>query len=145
MSNERITPDHITELRPNEVFVFGSNRAGLHAGGAAKTALKWGAIMGEGEGLHGQTYAIPTLDVENGKIGGPLKPRHIRRAINDLSRFAYSRPDLVFFVTKIGCGIAGFTPEEIAPMFGLLQFQPNVYLPREFLEILGHPLEDDHA
>ena len=103
----RITPDWITELSDNEVFVFGSNLEGLHGGGAARLAMKWGAVWGQGVGLQGQTYAIPTMH------GGVDE---IRPYVDDFIAFASSHPDKRFLVTEIGCGIAGFRPKEIAPL-----------------------------
>lgn len=112
----------ITELRPNEVFVFGSNADGQHLGGAAATAHeRFGAVWGEGHGLHGQSYAIDTmsgLDTIGVEVAGFLA-------------FAAEHPELRFLVTEIGCGIAGFTPAEIAPLFQAAT--PNVVLPERFL------------
>lgn len=126
--NERITPDHIRNLVENEIFVFGSNLQGCHGGGAARLALnKWGAIWGQGVGLQGQTYAIPTMQ------GGV---ETIRPYVDDFISFAKSHPDKKFLVTAIGCGIAGFTPEEIAPLFRKAITVKNIYLPRDFWEIL---------
>ena len=102
----RITPEFIKSLKRNEIFVFGSNLHGMHGGGAARIAVeKFGAIMGQGVGLQGQSYAIPTMQ------GGPK---------------------LTFLVTKIGCGIAGFTPREIAPLFAGAVDVENIHLPMDF-------------
>ena len=107
--NHRISPDAITELRRNEVFVFGSNLDGLHYGGAARIAHeKFGAVWGQGTGLHGKSYAIPTMH------GGVDQ---IRPYVDDFIAFAASHPQLTFLVTRVGCGIAGFTDKEIAPLF----------------------------
>jgi hypothetical protein len=122
----RTTPDWITELSANEVFVFGSNLEGLHGGGAARLALKWGAIWGQGVGLQGQTYAIPTM------YGGVDE---IKPYVNDFIAFAASHPDKSFLVTEIGCGIAGFKPEEIAPLFEKAKAVENIYLPQRFIDI----------
>lgn len=98
----------IMHLAPNQVFVFGSNAAGHHAGGAARQAVEqFGAIMGQGEGLQGQSYAIPTMN------GRDLFQQAIQRFID----FAASRPDLQFFLTKVGCGIAGYPEDEVRTMF----------------------------
>ena len=105
----RFTPENITSLGPDEVFVFGSNLQGMHCGGAARTAvLRFGAIMGQGVGMQGQSYAIPTMQ------GGvdTIKP-YVDQFI-DLAR---EWDQTTFYVTRIGCGIAGFTDEEIAPLF----------------------------
>lgn len=124
----RTTPAYITSLKPNEIFVFGSNLAGNHAGGAARLAYaKWGAVWGQGVGLQGQTYAIPTMH------GGV---EAIRPYVEEFIRFAESHPEQVFLVTEIGCGIAGFTPDEIAPLFAAAVPVQNVFLPERFWEVL---------
>lgn len=118
----------IERLEPNEVFVFGSNLAGMHGGGAALIAhLKFGAVMGQGIGLQGQSYAIPTMQ------GGVDT---IRPYVDEFIGFARAHPELVFHVTRIGCGIAGFSVAEIAPLFAAAIALPNVYLPADFWEIL---------
>lgn len=124
----RFTPNNIRKLDDNEIFVFGSNLAGMHAGGAARTAVeKYGAIMGQGVGLQGQSYAIPTMQ------GGV---NTIMPYVSEFIRFADCHPELKFLVTRIGCGIAGFTPAEIAPLFAGAISLPNVYLPEDFWEEL---------
>lgn len=122
------TPDKITSLQPNEVFVFGSNLAGMHGGGAARVARKlFGAVMGQGVGLQGQSYAIPTMQ------GGV---ETIKPYVNEFIAFAESHPELKFYVTRIGCGIAGFTDSEISPLFKNALGKPNIVLPRDFVEVL---------
>ena len=118
---KRTTPKLITELQPNEIFVFGSNLKGMHGGGAAYIAYrKFGAVMGQGVGLQGQSYGIPTMQ------GGV---ETIRPYVDEFIEFAKSRNDLTFLVTRIGCGIAGFTDEEIAPLFEKCHGVENVVLP----------------
>ena len=118
------TPERITSLRADEVFVFGSNLAGMHGGGAAYAAFKkFGAIWGRGVGLQGQSYAIPTMQ------GGV---ETIRPYVDAFIDFALSRPDLFFYVTRIGCGIAGFADAEIAPLFADARAVPNICLPESF-------------
>ena len=125
---DRITPERIMSLKPDEIFVFGSNLAGMHAGGAARIAVeRFGAIMGQGVGLQGQSYAIPTMQ------GGV---NTILPYVEDFIRFADCHPELTFLVTRIGCGIAGFTPREIAPLFAGAVNVPNIYLPEDFWEEL---------
>ena len=120
----RITPEHIGSLKNNEIFVFGSNLAGAHGGGAAYLAYeRFGAIMGQGVGLQGQSYAIPTMQ------GGPDT---ILPYVEEFIRFADCHPELTFLVTKIGCGIAGFRPSEIAPLFAGAVNVPNIHLPMDF-------------
>ena len=121
MKQKRTTPEFITELQPNEIFVFGSNLKGMHGGGAAYIAYrKFGAIMGQGVGLQGQSYAIPTMQ------GGV---ETIRPYVDDFIRFAKEHPTLTFLVTRIGCGIAGFTDEEISPLFADAHDVDNIVLP----------------
>lgn len=127
-AKKRVCPAAIQKLEMNEVFVFGSNLAGKHGGGAAKTALdKFGAIWGHGVGLQGQSYAIPTMH------GGTAK---IKPYVDDFIIFAQNHPELTFFVTPIGCGIAGFDPKEMAPLFEKATELENVYLPQSFLDVL---------
>lgn len=124
MQNKPFTPDCITSLDPDEIFVFGSNLAGQHCGGAARVARRrFGAVMGQGVGLQGQSYAIPTMQ-------GGIET--IRPYVDEFIRFAVAHPHLKFYVTKIGCGIAGFRTEEIAPLFASAIAVPNIILPREF-------------
>lgn len=119
------TPERITELKADEVFVFGSNLAGMHGGGAAYVAFqKFGAIMGCGVGLRGQSYAIPTMQ------GGV---ETIKPYVDEFIAFAKSRPDLFFYVTRIGCGIAGFRDKEIAPLFTAAREVENICLPKSFM------------
>lgn len=122
------TPENIDRLRPNEVFVSGSNLAGHHAGGAARAALnKFGAVWGNGVGLKGQSYAIPTMQ------GGV---EAIKPYVDEFIEFAQSHPHLKFYVTRIGCGIAGFRDEEIAPLFLEAAGVKNIILPKSFAELL---------
>ena len=124
----RTTSDRITELKPGEIFVFGSNLAGEHGGGAALLAWrKWGAVWGQGSGLQGQTYGIPTMH------GGP---EDIKPYVDDFIDYAAAHPELHFLVTRIGCGIAGFSDEEIAPLFQAAIEMKNVSLPSSFREII---------
>ena len=128
-SDMRIASDHITALRADEIFVFGSNLAGMHGGGAARLACqKFGARWGQGVGLQGQSYAIPTMQ------GGV---ETIRPHVDAFIDFARRHPHLKFLVTEIGCGIAGFTPEEIAPLFGPAREVENIYLPERFWKVLN--------
>ena len=121
MEQKRTTPEFITELQPNEIFVFGSNLKGMHGGGAAYIAYrKFGAIMGQGVGLQGQSYGIPTMQ------GGV---ETIRPYVDEFIAFAKEHPEMTFLVTRIGCGIAGFTDEEIAPLFEQAHDVENIVLP----------------
>lgn len=128
--NYKFTPENITSLGRDEVFVFGSNLAGNHAGGAARVAReRFGAIMGQGVGMQGQSYAIPTMQ------GGvdTIKPY-----VDDFIKFAQKHSDMTFYVPRIGCGIAGFKDEEIAPLFDVAFDLPNVVLPKAFWNIINH-------
>lgn len=123
------TPDMITELRSDEVFVFGSNLAGKHGGGAAYVAFrKFGAVMGCGVGHRGQSYAIPTMQ------GGV---ETIKPYVDEFIEYAKAHPDLFFYVTRIGCGIAGFKDEEIAPLFQDALDIENICLPEYFIDFIS--------
>lgn len=128
-NNLSYTPNYITKLGPKDIFVFGSNLKGMHNGGAAALARKWGAIMGQGEGLQGQTYAIPTMFSTFQEI----KP-YVDRFIE----FAKNNPEKNFLVTKIGCGIAAFEETDIAPLFTQVVDESilNVSLPETFIGII---------
>ena len=124
----RIAPDRISSLADNEIFVFGSNLSGHHGGGAAYIAYKkFGAIYGQGVGLQGHSYGIPTMQ------GGieTIKPY-----VDDFIEFAKKKPQYKFLVTRIGCGIAGFSEEEIAPLFSEVVNVDNIYLPDTFWKII---------
>lgn len=126
MYDREYTPERISELKENEIFVFGSNLAGAHGGGAARMAYeRFGAVWGEGVGLHGQTYAIPTMQ------GGVDT---ITPYVDAFIRFAKEHSRLTFLVTRIGCGIAGFRNEDIAPLFTDAIDVNNIILPKEFVE-----------
>ena len=128
MKKGRITPSWIDSLKENEIFVFGSNLAGMHGGGAARIArLHFGAVMGKGVGLQGQSYAIPTMQ------GGV---ETIRPYVEEFIIFAHQHPDLHFLVTPIGCGIAGFEAEDIAPLFEKAKEMKNISLPESFWEVI---------
>lgn len=121
----KVTPEHINQLKDNDVFVFGSNVAGNHGGGAAHVAvMKFGAVMGQGEGIQGQSYAIPTVGCSLYALKGAVE-----RFIN----YAKAHPEKQFLVTAIGCGHGGYTPEEIAPLFAAERTIANITLPREFI------------
>lgn len=116
-------------MRDNEIFVFGSNLAGMHGGGAARVAhQRFGAVLGVGVGLQGQSYAIPTMQ------GGV---ETIRPYVDEFIAFAKEHPELHFLVTRIGCGIAGFRDSEIAPLFAAALPLENVSLPRSFVKAIG--------
>lgn len=104
-----ITPQWISELKEDEIFVFGCRRSGRHYEGAANFAREnFGAIVGKGEGLQGQSYAIPTAGVGLGWI---------RHAVNRFTEFASANLDLKFLVTPIGCGLGLWDYDDIAPLF----------------------------
>jgi hypothetical protein len=121
------TPRVINELGENEIFTFGGNRAGRHGAGAALTALKkFGARYGNGEGLQGRSYSIPTKGWNIETLPLSEIAKHVSRFID----FATHRSDLTFLVTPIGTGLAGYSAADIAPMFSTVPL--NVVLPREF-------------
>lgn len=126
----KYTPENITELGANEIFVFGSNLEGRHGGGAARVAYnKFGAISGVGVGLQGNSYAIPTM---HGGIEA-IKPY-----VDEFASFVENHPELTFYVTRIGCGIAGFDDKDIAPLFDSVFDRDNVFLPKSFHSIINH-------
>ncbi len=125
---DRVSPWMIVQLQSNEIFVFGSNVNGAHAGGAARTSVeKFGAIWGQGEGLQGKSYAIPTMEGLDS----------MEAAINRFIEFAKLHQEYKFLVTPIGCGIAGYSPKQIAPLFRNAVHLENVCLPESFWDVLG--------
>ena len=129
MDSFGITPERITSLNPGEIFVFGSNIAGQHNGGAAGYACRhFGAVYGQPTGPQGQCYAIVT-------VGCSLTD--IEHQVRDFTDYAIAHPDLKFLVTAIGCGNGGWSPFEIAPLFADASHLPNVCLPAEFRSILA--------
>ena len=129
MYKRDFTPDRIAELKDNEIFVFGSNLAGVHGGGAAWLAYqRFGAVWGQGVGLQGRSYGIPTMH------GGV---EAIKPYVDEFIDFSRQHPELRFLVTRIGCGIAGFVPAEIAPLFADVIDLDNVILPEDFVRILN--------
>lgn len=128
MYNRKYTPNKITSLENNEIFVFGSNLKGLHGGGAARIAYqKFGAQWGKGVGMQGKCYAIPTMH------GGV---EVIKPYVEDFIEFALSHKEYTFLVTRIGCGIAGFSANEIAPLFAKAINAENILLPMDFVQVL---------
>lgn len=124
------TPEKINSLLPDEIFVFGSNLAGHHGGGAARIALNnFGAIYGQGVGLQGQSYAIPTMQ------GGV---ETITPYVDEFIHFAREHSHIFFYVTRIGCGIAGFRDEQVAPLFIKALNLSNICLPESFVRILSN-------
>ena len=116
------TPDKITKLEKNEIFVFGSNKEGDHLGGAAAAAAQlFGAQWGVGVGRTGQCYAIPTMD---------KSLELIAEYVEGFRCYAVCHPELTFYVTPIGCGIAKWTKEQIAPLFAFAHNMANVILPK---------------
>lgn len=129
----RITSHNITNLEPNQIFVFGSNLSGRHGKGAAKTAMKWGAKYAIGNGLQGRTYGIPT---KGANVKYSLSISKIEKFITEFIEFAKNNQNLTFLVTEIGCGLAGFNPEEIAILFKSAIDIENIHLPLSFWKIL---------
>lgn len=131
--NSKLSPMYINTLKKNEVFVFGSNLSGLHGAGAARKALEFGAKLGIGVGLVGSTYAIPTKDFG---ILRTLKIEEIKPYVDEFISFAKSNPSLCFLVTEVGCGLAGYTTKDIAPLFLESMDVDNIKLPLGFYELL---------
>lgn len=129
----KFTPENITHLESNQIFVYGSNAAHRHGAGAAKLALKWGAKHGIA-GLVGQTYGIPTKDHNIRTL--PLDKIQVH--VDTFLATAFSHPEYEFLLTKIGCGLALYQPKDIAPLFKIIKtgvFE-NVILPEEFYKII---------
>ena len=124
----KCTPENLTHLEQDEIYVFGSNVDGIHDKGDALIAYKYfGAVMGQNSGLHGQSYAIPTM---NGDIE-KMKPY-----IQDFFELAGEWDQTMFYVTRIGCDIPGITDSDMAPLFAEALTLYNVLLPESFLQAL---------
>ena len=131
----RITPKYIKELKENEIFVFGSNKQARHGKGAALTARnKFGAIYGQSKGLQGQSYAIITKELR--KEYQPVSLQEVKEGVDTFIQFAKDNKHLTFYVVELGCNLAYFTVEQIAPLFKPTMRLKNVYLPERFLENL---------
>lgn len=128
----RTAPSHISRLAPNQIFVFGSNLACRHGKGAALDAARFGASNNRCHGLDGSVYGIPTKD-ENMKV---LPIDRIRKYVDNFIFDATNYPDMTFLVTQIGCGLAGYSPEQIAPLFVSAIDVDNIYLPESFWKVL---------
>ena len=131
LNHLRISSSRITHLEPNEIFVFGSNLSGYHCSGAAGIAReKFGAVWGQGIGLQGRCYAIPTMQ-------GGIET--IRPYVDNFIQFVKMHKELLFLVTEIGCGKAGFSVDEIAPLFyrAIVEDIENVFLPLSFYKVYG--------
>lgn len=127
IDGRRVAPEPITTLGENEIFVFGSNIQGMHGGGAAWYAKEhFGAQWGVGEGLTGRSYALPTMEGE----------ASLAHAVSNFIVCAREHKELTFLVTAVGCGIAGYTPKEVAPLFKDATSLENVFLPQVFWEFL---------
>jgi len=123
----RVTPAHITTLKDNQIFVFGSNKQGEHNGGAAAQALKhFGAVNGQAKGPQGQSYAI--ISTEGAEV--------IYDQVGELVSYAKQHPELTFLVTAVGCGVAGLGADEVAPMFIKAIDVENIWLPQSFWDVL---------
>ena len=128
MYNRAYSFERIDTLKDNEVFVFGSNLQGYHGGGAARVAMeKFGAVWGQGVGMQGQSYGIPTM---HGGVNA-IKPY-----VDEFIDYAKSHPEKTFLITRIGCGIAGFRDEEMAPLFAAAVEIENVLLPKSFVLLI---------
>lgn len=129
----KYTPENITHLEPNQIFVYGANEAYIHGAGAARLAMKWGAKYGAAD-LVGQTYGIPTKDRQIYTL--PLDK--IQHHVHSFLAFAFTHPEYEFLVTKIGCGLANLSTKDIAPMFATVKTGAynNIILPEEFYKYL---------
>lgn len=139
MNLSRFTPDFITELAPNEIFVFGSNVDGIHGAGAAKHArAKFGAEYGIGEGMTGRCYAIPTVDFKLKRSRKHYPIDQLEQSILRFLKVCEGEHELVFLLTPIGCGLAGFTEEEVAGLFAKYRdrIPDNIIFPKAFADII---------
>lgn len=147
--SNRISPARIESLNDNEIFVFGSNIEGIHGAGAAKDALKFGAKLYYGEGIYGNTYAIPTVTLKEWlksnksenytnekKERRKLTLDQISKNVQEFIKYAVNNKDKIFLVTEIGCGLAGYTVDQIAPLFEESITADNIHLPKVFWEYL---------
>ena len=134
---QRITPARITFPAPNEVVVFPSNLLGIHGAGMAKQALTWGAVPGQGLGRAGQTWALPTKETPWKTLPLPRIAIYVQELLQDVKRARIVEPETVFLVPLVGCGLAGYMPFEIAPLFREFVGVGNVALPIEFIHILN--------
>ena len=125
----RTTDDNIQALSKDEIFVFGSNESGRHGKGAAKTAMKWGAVYRQAEGLQGRTYGLPTVD---SSVRNTLTIPKIKVYVDRFIEFAKANPDLTFLVTEVGCGLAGHSTKKVGPLFEAAKDVENIHLPRKF-------------
>lgn len=129
-----VVTETINKLNSNEIFVFGSNRAGRHGKGAALIAAnQFGAVYGVGEGLEGNSYALPTKGYKIEKISLEEIQRHVQNFINHAKLY----PNLTYYVTRVGCGLAGYSDKDIAPMFHETLQLDNVLLPEIWIELLN--------
>lgn len=134
-ANMLITPwiNRIEDLGTNGIFVFGSNEGGRHSKGAALLAKSFGAVDKQGAGLMGRTYGIPTKPVD---VRNRLTIPKIEKYVDEFIEFAKNNTQYVFYVTEIGCGLAGYSPAEIAPLFSAAKELENVFLPKKFRNVL---------
>jgi hypothetical protein len=128
------SPSQITSLEAHQIFVFGSNRQGIHGAGAAKTAMRFGAEYGNAQGIQGQTYAIVTKDLQSGTRSVPLP--EIEAQIRQMIDYARSHPNQEFLVTRIGCGLGGYRDNEMAVLWAGKSIPENVRLPQSFIEVI---------
>ena len=125
----RVTPEKVKTLAEGQILVFGSNKSGNHKKGAAKTALGWGAIWGQANGLQGRTYGISTKDKSVRRV---LSLVEIKPIVDEFIEFAIANPQLTFLVTEVGCGLSKMKPKEIAPLFEKAMEVSNIHLPARF-------------
>lgn len=125
--------DDLMRLVPNAIFVFGSNTQNIHGSGSAKAALRWGAVYGDPiiNGIQGRTYALCTKLTPSAN----LDFSEVTKAVRKFLQTATEMPEKIFLVTRVGCKRAGFSAEEIAPLFQ--DTPPNVILPAEFTWIIS--------
>jgi hypothetical protein len=135
----RTTSENIADLKDDQVFVFGSNLSGIHGAGAARLAMdRFGARYGQGVGLAGKTFAIPT---KSKGIKRTLTVKEIKPYVDLFILYAKKNPVFIFLVTEIGCGLAGHKVEDIAPLFAEAINVTNIHLPERFWNVLSNKTE----
>lgn len=136
----RITPENLTELSSRQRVSIGTNESGIHGAGIAQYAFdNWGLVWGQGFGPSGMCFGVPTKDWRIGKLDLGVIDSYISRYIQWMKATKYNH-----LVTKVGCGLAGYTPNQIAPMFAECINMTNVWLPEEFIKVISNPMSWDY-
>lgn len=134
----RVTPEKLTDIGREDNILIGTNEAGIHGAGIARYAYDhWGASLGQGFGPMGNCFGLPTKDWEIQSLPLDVINNYVERYIDWtqlLRNYKWKN-----YVTQVGCGLAGFTPEEIAPMFAKCIKYNNIWLPQSFIDVINNP------